>query len=257
MRKYKSSLVILIFLLVGCNSQNAEYIDTGKQIGQFDIFLVSSQAVLCDGWFSMPILETDEYSYEYVNQCPYIYMVQINEDYVNLIEYIAEENISSELIIESGIGYIKSNEPISSNLEIDISKLRLVEVIVREFNGDIQGFELAPDAVEVLVEIDFSDIDLEIFAVLSQYLESDDMICRSSSCLPYGIHPEITLKLTDGDTIFTFRLEEYTTAIYIQKESSTSDIAFFYFMTAQGFDSEFRVIYDTIYQAYQEQKDSQ
>lgn len=247
----KILLLLLLFLLTGCN--NEKYIETDEYLGELHIFVSDTDENECDSWDTEAVIVTDEYQYHRFIGCDIEFVVKVDGEYVDVFEYIKENNIPEETIIATNLVYKYSISPLYEELGIDIDNLSLVEISVYTVDGEIKIDGLSSDWEMIPVDIEYSIIQQYVIQSLTQETGFEYAIKHSYMDIPYGPSPEIRIILTDGDITFRISLDQ-SKAMYIQQISSISNTEFFYVGLWSGWENEIVLMNDIITNAYNQQK---
>ncbi|MGS0972410.1 MAG: hypothetical protein ACVCEJ_04080 [Candidatus Izemoplasmataceae bacterium] len=235
-----------LFFLVGC-SEN-QYEKTEHTLNGYDVYIYDSEAEICAAWYSMGVELDEETTYHIINLCPLSYVVLVEEEYVSLIGFIREHDVSREELEALDYGYFSVTTSIANVLEIDLNDFALESIIVKELNNEI----MTPPQWDTFEEIDLtvSDVMDDLALIFSEPL-GEKSVCEETMCILLYAQGPINITMVNGDTKIVIEL--YQDRLNIQKSVNDEFDAVIYHLSDP---SEYIVhLYDLIVNRYQEIND--
>ncbi len=245
MRKYRILLLIAVtFLVSGCES--SKYTITDSTLNGNSIYIYDSQQEVCTEWYSMGVEIDDTSSFYIINTCPQSYMVLVDKEYISLLDYLKDNEVSIEELKVLSFGFFSINTSIENIFNINLNDYVLESIVVKELNNEIM---VPPfwDTSEI-IDLELQDVSEDIVKILSEPLGTnllcEDMLCR----LLYSQGP-ININLVSED--FKIIIELYENHLNIKKYSTEDEfVSVIYNITDPwgNVDS----LYETIYNRYLE-----
>lgn len=103
----KKVFVIVLFsmfvFLIGC--EQGSYTKTEHTLNGYDVYIYNSQQEICAEWYSMGIELEDDTIYHIINICPLSYVVLVDGEYISLIDFVQDYEVSREELEKLEYGY--------------------------------------------------------------------------------------------------------------------------------------------------------
>jgi len=189
--------------LVGCDE--TQYEETGHTLNGYDVYIYDSQAEICAAWYSMGVELDEETTYHIINLCPLSYVVLVDEEYISLIDFVRDYEVTREELEALDYGYFSVTTSIANVLEIDLNDFTLESIIVKELNNEI----MTPPQWDTFEEIDLtaSDVMDDIVLILAEPL-GEKSVCKETMCIMLYAQGPINITLVSGDTKIVIELYE-------------------------------------------------
>lgn len=203
--------ISMVVFLTSCEQGN--YTKTEHTLNGHDVYIYDSQQEICAAWYSMGIELDEETTYHIINLCPKSYVVLVDEEYVSLINFIRDNEVSREELEELGYGYFSIETSIENVLDIDLNEFSLESIIVKELDNEIMD----PPEWDTFEEIDLiaSDVMADVALILAEPL-GELSVCDGGVCMMYYPPGPINITFVNGDT--TIVLEVYENYLNILKK---------------------------------------
>lgn len=199
-------LLLIVFLTVTA-CQNVEYEMSFHKINGETIYVMKENK--CRTRYSEKVAEKDGQEYHISTCKPAYYTVYIDGKYIDLIEYIKENEFTDDQIIASNIVERYYSDSIADFLNIDLNNLDLISVTVRVRDGEIVRDIMNKGTETFTYDVTYEDIQEEIETILSRSVESEYNVCFALECETfYGPSPDFRITLSDGKTSFVITIDE-------------------------------------------------
>lgn len=211
-------LFVLLFLLSSC--KQVEYETSDFYINGEAIYRMKDN--VCKVFIDEKVAEKEGKEYRIGTCTPPYYTVLIDGEYVDLIDYIKDNELDDDTIIESKIAQLYITDSYSTYLSIDLSRLELLSVSVSvNAKGKINTEGLQYHEERDGVPIEYAEIKDLVETLLNGEAGFEYSLYKEPATVSYGSFFEITVTLTDGSTEFVLQLSR---EIYGKMYSvSTSD----------------------------------
>ena len=163
---------VLFFMLSACSSQ---YEETPYTINGHQIYLYDSKQEICAQWYSMGVMISEDTTFHFINMCPKSYVIKVDGQYISLISYVQDNDVSREELAQLEHGFFTSNANLLEEFGVSLNDFSLESVVLLEFQGEIT--ESGQWDEKVVIDVQKDDLNEELVRILSAELGSKE-VCK-------------------------------------------------------------------------------
>lgn len=187
---------VVLFMVSACSSQ---YEETPYTINGHQVYLYDSEQEICAAWYSMGITISEDTTFHFINMCPKSYVIKVDGEYISLISYVQEHDVTREELEQLEHGFFTSNASLLEEFGISLNSFTLESIVLLEYQGDITVS--GEWDRKVIIDLTKEDIKEELVPILSAELGSKEVcvVGGESVCSPLLGPTPLVMTLTSGE----------------------------------------------------------